>query len=135
MAAKTVTNYKDYSATAQFPSDERWVEATYDFNVSGGATTDTYSFFKLPVGYMITDAALHIETAFTGATSTYEVGVTGATAGIIAQTAVSAMTENAVKSLAGKQIVGTNNTVFMTIGTAAATAGKATLYVKIKPAK
>jgi hypothetical protein len=135
MAAVTTGSYVDKSSLALWDNqDEMWIEGKWSFSVDGGATTDTYDLMKLPVGYMIIDGYAHVTTACAGATGTYEIGVSGATAGIFAQTAVASMTEDKAIGLVAKQIVTSNNTVYLTIGTAAATAGVVEAYVKVKKA-
>lgn len=134
MAAKNTGAYKDVSTLTTWVEEEKWVSGKWDFDVDAGATTDTYNLVKLPVGYIIVDGYAHVTTACTGATSTYEIGVSGATAGVFAQTAVGSMTEDAVINLVGKQIVTSNNTVYLTIATAAATAGVIEAHLKIKRA-
>lgn len=134
MAAKNTASYKDVSSLSTWVEDEKWISGKWSFAADGGAITDTYNLMKLPVGYMVVDAYAHVTTACTGATGTYEVGFSGATAGLIAQTAVASMTEDKVIGLVAKQVVTANNTAYLTIGTAAATAGVIELHVKVKKA-
>jgi hypothetical protein len=132
MAAKVCAGFKNASTHSLMTNDEMWVKGSYDFAKDGGAITDTYDLVSLPVGMVITDAYLQVTTAFVGATGTYEVGPVGATAGVIAQTAVALMTKDKVLPLVGPQLVGSANTLRLTIGTAAATAGAFDLFVKVK---
>lgn len=133
MPAVETNSYVDKSANEYWANDEVWVKGIWDFSEDGGATTDTYNLFKLPAGYIIVDGYAHVTTAVTSAgAATLEVGYTGETAALIAQTAKASLTEDAVINFEGKQRVGTNNTFYVTVGTAAATAGVVEVWVKIK---
>jgi len=136
MATVVTGAYTDKSAVALWNEDEKLIRAKYDFSVDAGAFADVYNLVKLPVGYMIVDADLHVKTAITSSGSaTIEVGVTGSTAVIVAQTAKGNAGEDIVLALVGKQIVdSTNNTVILTIGTADLLTGVFDLVIKLRKA-
>jgi hypothetical protein len=89
---------------------------------------------KIPVGCVITDAFLHVETAGTsGGSATVIVGQTSDTDSIIESVAVASLTADSVHSLAAKRFTASGeNNLLMTIGTAALTAGKFHLHVWFK---
>jgi hypothetical protein len=136
MGAVTLTGYKDYSDITLWSNEEQWVKATYDFATHGGtAAATTYSVAVLPKGYAIVDGFVKCTADVAGTSSTLEVGYTGATAAVIAQTAEASFVPNYIKGFVGAQAVSTTyNTIFMTIGTADLTAGTVDIYLKIKKA-
>jgi len=136
MAAVELTGYKDLSDNTLWHGDEQWVKANYDFATHGGtAAATTYSIAKLPAGYVVTNAFLKVNTAVEGTSSTLEGGVTGTTAGLYAQTAEATLVADYVLNFVGQQVVdSTNNTFFLTIGTADLTAGNVDCWIKVKKA-
>ena len=136
MAAVTTSAYKDISSNEYWVNDEVWVKSVYDFSADAGAETDTYVLCSLPVGYVIVDGYAHVTTEIdsAGDACTVEIGYTGSTAAVIAQTAEASLVEDAVIALAAKQIVTSNNDIYMTIGTEAITSGVLELHLKVKKA-
>ena len=134
MGAVNASTYKDFSNIALWSEDEKWVKGSYSFAADTGESDDTYNLIKIPTGYVIVDGYMHVTTAIDGTSSTVEVGFTGATAGIFAQTAEATLIEDYVLSFVGKKIVTANNTIFLTIGTADLTAGAFEIYLKLKKA-
>ena len=134
MALVDADGKKDVSANDYYNDDIVYVKGTYDFSEDTGATTSTYDLVEIPVGCVIVDAMLHVETAGTsGGSATIIVGQTSDTDSIIESVAVAALTENSVHSLAAKRYTASGeNNLLMTIGTAALTAGKFHLHVWFK---
>jgi len=134
MALVAADGLKDYSGNEYYNDDINYVKGTYDFSEDTGATTSTYNLVKIPVGCVVVDAFLHVETAGTsGGSATVIVGQTSDTDSIIESVAVASLTENSVHNLAAKRYTASGeNNFLMTIGTAALTAGKFHLHVWFK---
>lgn len=136
MAQVNMTGYKDYSSDTLWSGEEQWIKASYSFATHGGAFSGyEYNVAKLPAGYVITAGFVKCSIDVAGTLSTLEIGVTGSTACVVAQTAEASFVPNYVKAFAGLQVVDTtNNRVFMTIGTANLTAGALDVWLKVKKA-
>ena len=135
MGAVNLTGYKDVSSHTFWDKDEQWFKATYDFDTHGGTSAaTTYTIVELPVGYVITNAFLVVNTAVEGTSSTMEAGFAGSTAALLAQTAEASLAAGDIVNLVGQQVVGANNSFYMTIGTADLTAGNVDFWVKAKRA-
>lgn len=120
----TVATYKEVRAWG--PEDEV-LEIVYDFAVDGGAAA-AIDLFKAKEAMVVTKAYAITETGVTsGGAATIEVGISGATAGIIAQSAKTTV-DTAGECLAGVAnlafALAADSVVQLTIGTAALTAGK-----------
>lgn len=109
------------------------VEVVYDFSKDAGAT-GALDMVTVKDACVVRAAYLEVLTTCTsGGSATYEVGISGATAGLIAQTAVASLTAGAV--IEGAFDVGyklaADAVVIQTIATAALTAGKIKLRLEL----
>lgn len=132
MAVKYLTGYQDLSDINMWNEDEKWYKFTYNFATQGGTYTDTYNVAILPKCVVLA-AYLDIETAIVGTSSTLEFGISGATAGLIAQTAEASLGTGVLVKAAVSQLgYAVDAALLMTIGTANLSAGKCHLWIKIK---
>lgn len=119
-----VATHKTVSA---WGPQEEVIEIVYDFAVDGGAA-GALDLFTASKALVVTKAYAIAETGITsGGSATVEVGISGATAGLIAQSAKTTLDTD------GECLAGVANLAFslaadavviLTIGTAALTAGK-----------
>jgi len=133
-----------------FSNEEQTIKVRYDFAVDGGAT-GAFNIFTAESDCIITDFhALVKTTATSGGSATVAVGVTGSTSAFVTTTqgAVANLTANAVFQANVVLTEGTPNTaafplprrlasgesVLMTIGTAALTAGVVDYVMNVKKA-
>lgn len=107
------------------------VEIEYDFAVDGGAT-GSLDLCQVKEACVVEAAYLKVKTAGTsGGSATVQVGVS-AGAGIIANTAVASLTLGAVIAPAAQPTkLAADAIIQLTIGTAALTAGKFVLVLKL----
>lgn len=100
------------------------VEVTWDVAVDAG-TAGALTLFTALQDLVIHRVTAKVVTAGAGATGTYEVGIAGATAGLMAQTAVASMSLGAViDSKIGGFKLASGVAIIQTIATATQTAGK-----------
>lgn len=117
-----------------FTNAEEIHKIVYDFAVDAGAT-GALDIFTAKGNVIVTGFHAHVITACTsGGSATVEVGVSGSTAAVMAQTAVAALTANACKGFVGPVRLADGATLKQTIATAALTAGKIEYTVKIQRA-
>jgi hypothetical protein len=133
-----------------FSNEEQTIKARYDFAVDAGAT-GALNIFTAESDCIITDFHALVKTAGTsGGSATVAVGVTGSTSAFVTTTqgAVANLTANAVFQANVVLTEGTPNTaafplprrlasgdsVLMTIGTAALTAGVIDFVMNVKKA-
>lgn len=101
------------------------VEVTYDFSVDGG-TAGALDLFTADADLVIHRVTAKVKTAVTsGGSATVEVGKSGDTAGLMAQTGKASLTAGVVvDSKIGGYKLASGAKIIQTIGTAALTAGK-----------
>lgn len=113
-------------------------EYEYDFSVDGGAVSTIALSAKankkpLPAGAIVTGAVTQVEVAGTsGGSATVQIGNQAAATAYMANTAVAALTLNAVAKPAVTSfavVAGTNDLVNLAIAAAALTAGKIKLWI------
>lgn len=123
-----VKNAKSGSALTE---KREFVEVTYDFSLDAGATS-ALDLFTAQQDLVIHCVTAKVKTACTSAGSaTVEVGKTGDTAGLVAQTAVASLTAGAViDSKKGGYKLASGGVIIQTIATAALTAGKITYVIE-----
>lgn len=115
-----------------------WHSAIYDFAVEGGAT-GTYSLMEFEDDCAIVQWYGVVETTFTGTSSTYNFGYTGALTNFKNNVAVGAMSANSVLKLDGASSgnlparVTDGQYLTMDIHDAAATAGKLSVHALVGP--
>ncbi len=108
------------------------LEITYDFALDGGAT-GSLDLLKVKEACVVEGAYLKVKTAGTsGGSATVAIGVSGG-AGIVAATAVASLTLGAVIVPAATvpAKLAADAVVQLTIGTAALTAGKIVVVLKL----
>jgi hypothetical protein len=123
-----------YKTIDKIFTDERgFVKLTYDFAADTGGTSDTFRLALVNSKIIITEAILHVETAFTsGGSATMDIGATTADAdafgdGIAVATLVD---DYAIDTAAGQSlVVDAADYIALTFATAAMTAGKLHLYL------
>jgi hypothetical protein len=116
---------------AGFTGKMEMVEVTYDFSVDGGAT-GTLDVFTANQDLVIHRVSAKVKTAVTsGGAATVEVGKSGDTAGLVAQTGKASLTAGAViDSKIGGYKLASGGKIIQTIATAALTAGKITYLIE-----
>lgn len=124
-----MSNVAKYKEHRQFTGPTEILEIEYDFAKDGGAT-GALTLCKFPEAMVLVDNYFKVDTAFTsGGSATLIWGTSGTTNACMTTTegAVANLTVGAVikGDSAGKQIkIAAADTMVMTIGTAAMTAGK-----------
>lgn len=125
----TVVDYKGNEYVVS--RGQEHLEITYDFGVDGGAV-GALDMVKVKEACVVEAAYLKVKTAGTsGGSATVQVGVSGG-AGIIGSTAVASLTLGAVIAPAAQPTkLAADAVVQISIGTAALTAGKIVLVLKL----
>lgn len=131
-------NVKDIRKVADRFGRPEWHSAIYDYAVDGGAT-GTYNLLEFDRDCVLVDWYGVVQTTFTGSSSTYNFGYTGALTNFKNNVAVGAMSANAVLNLDGassgnlKARVTDGQYLTMDIHDAVATAGKLTVHALVGP--
>lgn len=114
-----------------FAKESQFLEIEYDFANDGGAT-GSLDLVKVKEAMVVESAYLKVKTAATsGGSATVAIGVSGG-AGIVAATAVASLTLGAVIVPATMPVkLAADAVVQLTIGTAALTAGKIVVVLKL----
>lgn len=107
------------------------LEVTYDFSQDGGAT-GALDLFTANEALVIHRVTAKVKAAVTSnGSATVEVGKSGDTAGLVAQTGKASLTLGAVvDSKIGGYKLASSEKIIQTIGTAALTAGKITYLIE-----
>ena len=121
-----------------FGNEEKVIKVVYDFAKDGGAI-GTFDLFTASQACIITGFHMVVQTACTsGGAATVSAGYTGAVAGLLTATAVASLTANAVfgENGAFDQVkrLASGETAGISIATAALTAGKIEMTLKIQKA-
>lgn len=115
-----------------FSQEQNFIEVEYDFANDGGAT-GSLDLLTVKEAMVVETAYLKVKTACTsGGSATVAIGVSGG-AGIVAATAVASLTSGAVIAPASTvpYKLAADAVVQLTIGTAALTAGKIIVVLKL----
>ena len=134
MAVVTAAAHKTLAKL--FNNEIGFAKLTYDFANDGSATADTVKLATATDKIMIINAVAQVETACTsGGSAVVNLGILGGDVdAFIANTAgaVASLTDDAtIKETAGQKIVlADNDTISLSVATAALTAGKINLFIQ-----